>query len=366
LVGRGGFEPPTNGLKVRCSTKGAHDLRGNGANFTGRSSRRETPFSPAQIWRPAAAHNRRARICKLIFPAEAQKQVMYHCCTQIVHSQAASGVFEMPLFMDRHDVPGADADAVNQAHLKDLEGQHQHHCKAHTYWFDEARGAGFCLIEAPSAEAVRDLHRNTHGLLPNKIIEVDAATVSQFFGRLADPEDASKLPIRESAFRAIMFVDMVGSTQITQALGDSEALTLVRRYREIVRRALATHAGREVDRAGDGFLTCFESAYAAVACATEIQRGLSEDRAKRDDGHAVRARIGIGAGEPVVDGDALFGSTINLVARICDRASADEILVARVVRDLCLGKSANFTAVGDAELRGFDEPVPLERVDWQA
>lgn len=271
----------------------------------------------------------------------------------------------MPWFMDRHEVQGAVAEAVAEAHQKDIAIQHKHCCKAVTYWFDEMRGAGFCLIEAPSAAAVRELHREAHGLVPNQIIEVDASIVAQFLGRMADPEQASDQPIRESAFRAIMFVDMFGSTDITKALGDTAALTFIRRYREIVRNALVAHGGREVDRAGDGFLTSFDLAYAAVSCATGIQRELSLEDARRGAGPSLKARIGIGAGEPVLDGDALFGSTINLTSRICSHAAPGEILAARVVRELCMGKPAKFSSIGLVELKGFDEPTALERVEWQ-
>ena len=55
----------------------------------------------------------------------------------------------MPLFMDRHDIQGAIAEEVAQAHHSDLKIQSRHYCKALTYWYDESRGAAFCLIEAP-------------------------------------------------------------------------------------------------------------------------------------------------------------------------------------------------------------------------
>lgn len=111
-------------------------------------------------------------------------------------------------------------------------------------------------------------------------MEVDASTVAHFLGRIADPE-ADEGPIQDSAFRAILFVDMVSSTDITNILGDTKALSLVKRYRDVVRKALMDHGGREVDRAGDGFLTSFASAYAAVKCAITIQRELSMDNTRR-------------------------------------------------------------------------------------
>ena len=271
----------------------------------------------------------------------------------------------MPLFMDRHEILGSTAEDVAKAHHSDLEAQARHFCKALTYWYDESRGTAFCLIEAPSANAVRELHQEAHGLIPNHIMEVDAATVARFLGRITDPETNEGQPLQDSAFRAILFVDMVSSTNITKALGDAKALGLVRRYRDIVRKALSDHGGREVDRAGDGFLTSFSSAYTAVKCAIMIQRELALDNIGRADGIAVQARIGIGAGEPVRDGEALFGSTVNLTSRICDFGEPGQIITARIVRELCMGKDASFKSLGAKMLKGFDDPTELELVEWQ-
>ncbi len=271
----------------------------------------------------------------------------------------------MPLYMDRHDVGSATAWDILHAHEKDLKVQARHSCRAITYWFDESRGAAFCLIEGPSASAVRAMHSEAHGLIPNQVIEVDASAVGQFLGRIADPETTGSSPITQGALRAILFVDMVGSTDLTRTLGDQVALGLVRTYRDIVRRAVVKYGGREIDRAGDGFLTSFDSAYAAVRCAVTIQQALAEETSERPDGPRLDARIGIGAGEPVQDGDALFGSTVNLTSRICDQAQAGQIVVARVVRELCLGKDVVFKALGSMMLKGFEDSTDLELVEWR-
>jgi len=270
----------------------------------------------------------------------------------------------MPLFMDRHDISEATSEEVAQAHHKDLECQTRHHCKALTYWHDESRGMAFCLVEAPSATAVREMHQEAHGLIPNQIIEVDSSTVAQFLGRVTNPDDLKGDPITESPFRAIMFVDMVSSTDITNALGDARALALVKSYRDVVRKALVDHDGREVDCAGDGFLTSFRSAYKASICAMEIQRKLFMDNEAREDEVMLWARIGIGAGEPVQDGDDLFGSTVNLAARICDYGGSGQIIAARVVKELCIGKDVPFKSLGPQILKGFDNPTDLELIEW--
>jgi class 3 adenylate cyclase len=270
----------------------------------------------------------------------------------------------MPIFMDRHDLREATAEAVAAAHQEDLRIQARHACKSLTYWYDEQRGTAFCLVEAPTAAAVRALHREAHGLVPNVIVEVNPSTVSSFLGRVTDPEGPAGEPIREGGFRAIMFTDMANSTQIINLLGDAKAQSVLAKHHEIVRQALLAHEGREVDRAGDGFLTCFASVSQAVACAAAIQRAFQTYNVNGAGPVNIQVRIGLGAGEPLTEGDTLFGSTVNLTARICAAADPGQILAARVVRELCSGKSFTFKRHGEVNLKGFPDPVELYEVDW--
>ena len=79
----------------------------------------------------------------------------------------------MPLFMDiHHHVEGLTADAVAHAHQADLETQERYGVKYLRYWFDEATGKVFCLVEAPNKEAAIAVHQQAHGLLADEIIEV--------------------------------------------------------------------------------------------------------------------------------------------------------------------------------------------------
>ncbi|MBP1685549.1 MAG: histidine kinase [Deltaproteobacteria bacterium] len=270
----------------------------------------------------------------------------------------------MPLFMDRHDVRDATAEAVAAAHQQDLRVQAHHTCKTLTYWFDEKRGTAFCLIEAPTAAAVHAMHREAHGLIPNMIIEVQPSTVESFLGRITDAASSATQPIREAGFRALMFTDMANSTQITNVLGDTKAQVVFTKHHETVRQALLAYEGREVDRAGDGFLICFASVSHAVMCAVTMQRAFHSYNSSRTLPIDIHVRIGLGAGEPLADGDDLFGSAVNLTARICATAAPSQVLAARVVRDLCSGKSFTFRRYGEVHLKGFPDPVELYEVDW--
>jgi len=270
----------------------------------------------------------------------------------------------MPIFMDRHDVGSVTAESVAKLHQEDLKVQAKYACKALTYWFDEQRGTTFCLIEAPAEAAVRAMHREAHGLVPNVIAEVNPSTVGSFLGRIADPEGAAGEPIREAGFRAIMFTDMANSTQITNSLGDAGALAVLKKHHEIIRQALLAHEGREIDRAGDGFLASFASVSQAVACAVAIQRAFQSYNLSLAGPAGVQVRIGLGAGEPLADGEALFGSVVNLTARICAAADPGQILAARVIPELSAGKPFTFRRRGDVSLKGFADLVELYEVEW--
>jgi hypothetical protein len=79
----------------------------------------------------------------------------------------------MPLFMDVHEkIDGLTADAVAQAHARDLEVQGAHGVSYLRYWFDEANGKVFCLVDAPDAETARKVHAEAHGLVADSITPV--------------------------------------------------------------------------------------------------------------------------------------------------------------------------------------------------
>jgi peptidyl-tRNA hydrolase len=79
----------------------------------------------------------------------------------------------MALFMDTHEkVEGLTAQAVADAHRRDLEVQEQHGVQYLRYWYDEGSGKVFCLVEAPDAETAVTVHREAHGLVADSITPV--------------------------------------------------------------------------------------------------------------------------------------------------------------------------------------------------
>lgn len=267
----------------------------------------------------------------------------------------------MPIFIDRHDLSGATASDVAAAHVEDLDLQGQYGVQYLTYWFDYDRQRAFCLASGPDRDAVIAVHRDSHGLVPNEVIEVDGAEVQRFLGPMQ--EHAPGEAYVETAFRTIVFTDIVGSTRLTQQLGDRAAMEILRAHDRIVRRAIDQHGGSEVKHTGDGLMASFRSVSAALEAAEGIQRALVEHN--RTAPTPLEVRVGIAAGEPVVENDDLFGAAVQLAARLCDRAGSGSILVSGAVRDLAIGKRFRFERRGRLTMKGFDEPVSVFEVGWR-
>lgn len=271
----------------------------------------------------------------------------------------------MPLYLDVHTVPGATPEDLRKAHEADMAVQSKHGVNYRKYWLNEKCGKVFCLVEAPDAEAAMRVHREAHGLVAEKIIEIDPDMIDGFLGDGGiDESGAAIIPggsTRDSAVRSVMFTDIVGSTEMAQRLGDEIAFELVNTHDAIVRAAVIEQCGRVIKHTGDGIMAVFLSPVQAVKAACMIQTAVNA-LVPQDDRPAFQVRIGAAAGEPIERDNDFFGSTVNLAARLCAHAEPGKVLVTNGIAELCLGKGMQFAAIQDAELRGFDEPIRAREV----
>ena len=98
-----------------------------------------------------------------------------------------------------------------------------------------------------------------------------------------------------------------------------------------------------------------------MSCALQVRRDI-ETYNDTHEGEELLVRFGLNAGEPIAEDDDLFGLSVTLAARIGDWGEPGQVLCSNVVRELLLGKAFEFTSVGEAELKGFDEAVVLYEV----
>jgi class 3 adenylate cyclase len=271
------------------------------------------------------------------------------------------------LYLDLHKIPeGVTPKDVALAHMKDLETQWKLNVRYLRYWFDDNCTKIYCLVDAPSKEDAIAVHAEAHGLIPDEIIPVQAGSIEQLLGSAAEvpawDENSKSPPPRESAFRVILFTDMEGSTALNDRLGDERAIEILRTHNGVIRHALDLCQGREVKHTGDGIMASFTSASRAVECAIAIQRELAHQNDTADN--PIHVRIGLSAGEPVEENRDLFGSAVQLAARICAEAHPGQILAPSVIRELCIGKGFLFADQGEHALRGFEEPRRIYEVSW--
>ncbi len=271
--------------------------------------------------------------------------------------------------MDIHEIHGGiTAEEVAKAHAHDVAVEGKYGVHYHKYWVNESAGKIFCLCHAPNAEAAMQVHREAHGQLAEKIIQVEPEVADLFLGGSEVNEAGAVLlpggaaAARDPGIRTVLFTDIVNSTFLTQRLGDEMAMELVNVHDRIVRDALAAAKGREVKHTGDGIMASFVSAAAAVRCAMQIQRELAR-REREEQDHHIKVRIGGAAGEPVERDNDIFGTTVQLAARLCSHAEPDQILVSTAVAELCIGKGLTFRPLGEVFLKGFDRPVQVHAVE---
>ena len=142
----------------------------------------------------------------------------------------------------------------------------------------------------------------------------------------------------------VLFTDIAGSTERAAALGDRKWRELLEQHHAMVRRKLTEFRGREIDTAGDGFLTSFDGPARGIRCAAAIVDGA------QPLGLGIRA--GVHTGECEIMGEKLSGLAVHIGARVAALASAGEVLVSSTVKDLVAGSGLRFSDRGSRSLKG--------------
>jgi class 3 adenylate cyclase len=164
----------------------------------------------------------------------------------------------------------------------------------------------------------------------------------------------------QRVMKTFMFTDIVGSTQLVEALGDESWNTLLRWHDETLRALFAAHQGDEVSATGDGFFVGFDSPEAALACAVAIQRKLADHR--RTQGFAPQVRIGVHASEATQVERNFRGKGVHEAARIAALAGAAEILASQTT---AAGTRYQTSNPRTESLKGIAEPVEIVTIDWR-
>ena len=160
-----------------------------------------------------------------------------------------------------------------------------------------------------------------------------------------------------------VFTDIVGSTAMTQKLGNAGAQKAVRAHNTAVRNAITAKRGREVKHTGDGIMATFPDPPSAVAAVIQMQREIAAHNAANPN-LEVGVRIGVNVGEAVQEENDFFGAAVQMTARICDKATKGNIWVSQAIVDACKGQKIGFILRGGVEMKGIQGSKKLYEVGW--
>jgi len=179
----------------------------------------------------------------------------------------------------------------------------------------------------------------------------DAETL---IGEIEEFLTGSRTPAPCNELRAIMFTDIVGSTELAARLHHKQWQGLLSEHYEFVRREIELAGGQAVKAMGDGFLATFIGPEQAIHAASEVVKSSPSL------GLDVRAGIHVGAVE--ASADDVRGIAVHIAARICEQADRGQILVSRTVKDILVDSEVPLELVSEQPLRGVPEKWSLYEV----
>ncbi len=203
---------------------------------------------------------------------------------------------------------------------------------------------------------------NDAGLMRNVTAAVRLAIENQWMHAeiRASVQDVRSLP---SGFVTFLFSDIEDSTGLVRKLGERYE-ALLEDIRRVLRNAIRTAGGRDVETRADEMTAVFERAPAALSAALAMQRGIAGRN--WPNGVAVRVRIGLHAGRTTLTDTGYIGLAVHTAARICFAAHGGQTLLSQATRDAIIGsvpKGIGFRMLGRYELHGLPDPEQLFQVE---
>lgn len=164
----------------------------------------------------------------------------------------------------------------------------------------------------------------------------------------------SSAPVSERVLAAVLFTDIVGSTEQLSSKGDSGWRLQLDVHDQVVDRMLSKYGGRRAKHTGDGIFALFDGPTKATRCALDLVPALTT--------RGLRIRAGVHIGECERRGTEWSGMAVHTGARIGALAGAGEVLTSRTVRDLSAGSGLRFESFGSQRLKGLPEDTEIFRV----
>ncbi|WP_292633279.1 adenylate/guanylate cyclase domain-containing protein [Mesorhizobium sp.] len=162
---------------------------------------------------------------------------------------------------------------------------------------------------------------------------------------------------------AILAIDVVGYSRLTERDEVGTLATLKSRRQEILQPMISKHNGRIIKLIGDGALIEFGSAVNAVDCAVELQKAMDIANADVAGDRRIVLRAGINLGDVMVEGNDLYGDGVNVAARLESLSEPGGLCISGSVFEQINGKLPHsFVSLGSQTLKNIDRPVQTYRL----
>jgi len=185
-------------------------------------------------------------------------------------------------------------------------------------------------------------------------------TLAELLASMDNKSESSALGKEMLGTVTLVFTDVVGSTALSQSMGDKKWSDLITDHFDSVRKIVEGEKGTVVKTLGDGGMYVFSSGASALTAAIGIQTAVSES-----DTDDLALRMGVHTGDVVQgDGDYL-GLTVNKAARVAAAARGEQILVSATTFDMVDTTEFEFGKPIAAEFKGIDGTTLLRPLSWR-
>ncbi|MGH8578896.1 MAG: adenylate/guanylate cyclase domain-containing protein [Gammaproteobacteria bacterium] len=165
---------------------------------------------------------------------------------------------------------------------------------------------------------------------------------------------------------ALLFSDIVKSTEYFVRFGNEAGYKLQRRHFDLLDQVVPKHGGRIVDTAGDGGFSCFATVEQAAEASVQLQLALCKENINRERDHQLVVRIGMHYGPVLTDNVLVTGDAVNLCARVAAAGEGAEIRLTReAFAELSGARRVCCRALAPIELKGIGRPVPTLVLEWR-
>jgi len=172
-----------------------------------------------------------------------------------------------------------------------------------------------------------------------------------------DPSDCASPSLTRREL-TILAADVVDYSRLTEAAEEATHTRLRAIRVEIIDPCVVSHRGRVIRNTGDGFIATFDSSIDALRCSFEIQREVAANESSEPPDRRIRMRMGLNVGDVIIEPDDIYGTSVNVAARLEQYAPPGGIVVTDALRALVGSRiDVPIDDLGPLRLKNISRPV---------